>query len=241
MCLTGEEKEVWERQWKILLPGGQTRESLCQEEGDPASGGHTRTDSHTLTKMRPFRWSFLFWFRFLGWWTPGQRASQLLRILSGICLPDPSGAGQEEVWRGGTCEFSLCSVSWVVVVQRHSHLGPIETWFVGPRWSFTKPCSLCSDWTGAGVPSQHFNAQQPDCGDDSWLHALQTGAAAQPAERERCYWKWCSPCGVMSYNWTSIRFSLVSWLLSADEKPLWEHPRWDGGADEENEKPLADL
>lgn len=45
--------------------------------------------------------------------------------------------------------------------------------------------------------------------------------------------------GGVSNNWTSVRF--VSWLLSADEKPLREHPRGDGGADEEDEKPLADL
>lgn len=148
----GEEKEVWERQWKILLSGGQTRESLCQEEGDPASGGHTHTDSHTLAKMRPFDGSFLFWLCFLGWWPPGQRASQLLRILSGICLPDPSGAGQEEVWRGGTCEFSLCSVSWVIVVQRHHDLGPIET-VIGWSSSELHPTLLSVLWLDRCWPS----------------------------------------------------------------------------------------
>lgn len=45
---------------------------------------------------------------------------------------------------------------------------------------------LCS---GAGVPPQHSDAQQPDGGDDSGLHALQAGAAAQPAECKRCYWQ----------------------------------------------------
>lgn len=45
---------------------------------------------------------------------------------------------------------------------------------------------LCS---GAGVPPQHSDTQQPDGGDDSGLHALQAGAAAQPAERKRCYWQ----------------------------------------------------
>lgn len=42
-----------------------------------------------------------------GWWTPRQRASELLRILSGVCVPDPSGAGQEEVWCSGACECCL--------------------------------------------------------------------------------------------------------------------------------------
>lgn len=60
--------------------------------------------------------------------------------------------------------------------------------------------------SGAGVPSQHFNAQQPDSGDDSGLHALQTRAAAQPAERERPFWERCSPSHVISSNWTSVRF-----------------------------------
>lgn len=39
-----------------------------------------------------------------GWWKSGQRTGQLLRVVSGVCLPDPPGAGQEEVWRGGTRE-----------------------------------------------------------------------------------------------------------------------------------------
>lgn len=85
---------------------------------------HTHADSHTRTKMSPSDGSFFFWLCFLGWWTPGQRAGQLLRILSGICLPDPSGAGQEEVWCGGTCEFFSCSVA---VVQTRYAPGPIET------------------------------------------------------------------------------------------------------------------
>lgn len=43
--------------------------------------------------------------------------------------------------------------------------------------------------SGAGVPPQHSDAQQPDSGDDSGLHALQAGAAAQPAECKRCCWQ----------------------------------------------------
>ena len=56
-----------------------------------------------------------------------------------------------------------------------------------PRLNLTDACSRRSDWTGAGLPSQRADAQQPDSGDDSRLHALQTRAAAQPAERERRY------------------------------------------------------
>lgn len=47
-------------------------------------------------------------------------------------------------------------------------------------------CNSCFGWTGAGVSSQHSDAQQPDGGDDSGLHALQARAAAQPAECEWC-------------------------------------------------------
>lgn len=43
-------------------------------------------------------------------------------------------------------------------------------------------------WTGAGVPSKHFNAQQLDSGDDSGLHAVQAGAAAELAECKWLYW-----------------------------------------------------
>lgn len=184
LCPTGKEKEVWERRWKILLPGGETRQSLCQEEGDAAAGGG---DGHTPATMRPFDTSFWFWLCCSGGWSPGQRADQLLRVVGGIRLPDPSGARQEEVRRGGTCEFWSfpCHVECL---------------------NLTKPYSPCSDWPGAGVPPQHFDAQQPDGGDDSGLHALQTRAAAQPAERERPFWERCSPSDVISSNWTSIRF-----------------------------------
>lgn len=103
LCPAGKEKEVWERRWKILLPGGETHQSLCQEEGDAAAGGE---DGHTAATMRPFDTSFWFWLCCSGWWSPGQRADQLLRVVGGIRLPDPSGARQEEVRRGGTCEFS---------------------------------------------------------------------------------------------------------------------------------------
>lgn len=39
LCLAGKEKEVWERQREVLLPGGQAPESLGQEEGESASRG----------------------------------------------------------------------------------------------------------------------------------------------------------------------------------------------------------
>lgn len=44
-----------------------------------------------------------------GWWPPGQRESEFLRILSGVRLPDPPGSGQEEVWCCGAGEWSLWS------------------------------------------------------------------------------------------------------------------------------------
>lgn len=150
-----------------------------------------------IGRMRPFSRSSVFWLCFSGRWTPGQGAGELLRIVGGVRLPDPSGARQEEVWRGGTCEFTLHLETWLHAIK-------IKTESLLAIRTSPKPCPACSDWTGAGVPSQHFNAQQPDSGDDSWLHALQARAAAQPAERERRYRQRCSQSGVMSPNWTSI-------------------------------------
>lgn len=48
-------------------------------------------------------------FSTIGRWTAGQRAYQLLWIISGVCVPDPSGAGQEEIWCGGTSKCGLWS------------------------------------------------------------------------------------------------------------------------------------
>lgn len=43
----------------------------------------------------------------VGRWTVGQGASGVLRVICWICLPDPTGSRQEEVWRCGTCACSL--------------------------------------------------------------------------------------------------------------------------------------
>lgn len=185
-CPAGKEKEVWERRWKILLPGGQTRQSLRQEEGDAAAGGE---DGPKPNKPRPFDTSF--WFSIV-----------LLRLMKSWTKSGSTSMNHR--WNTSTrsirCRTGRSSTWWNLWVPCHGAS------FDGPCLNFAKPCSPCSDWTGAGVPSQRFNAQQPDGGDDSGLHALQTRAAAQPAERERRFWECCSLSDRMSSNWTSIRF-----------------------------------
>lgn len=53
LCLAGKEKEVWERQREVLLPGGQAPESLGQEEGESASRG----ERIVLHLAKPRRWA----------------------------------------------------------------------------------------------------------------------------------------------------------------------------------------
>ena len=64
---------------------------------------------------------------------------------------------------------------------------------LGQLFLLSEVCLSGSGRTGAGVPSQRSDAQQPDGGDDSGLHALQAGTAAQPAECKWCCWKRSTP------------------------------------------------
>lgn len=68
-CPAGKEKEVWERWWKILLPGGQTCKSLCQEEGGPTSGGEDGRTTDQNEAVRHVILTLIVLLRLMNCWT----------------------------------------------------------------------------------------------------------------------------------------------------------------------------
>lgn len=51
---------------------------------------------------------------------------------------------------------------------------------------------------------------------------------------------WRREWDLITSNRACVRFSSAVWFVPADEKPLWEHSRGDGGADEKDEAPISD-
>lgn len=91
---------------------------------------------HLRSKSRTENFKCLNVFFTVGRWTPGQRACELLWFVSGICLPDPSGAGQEEIWCGGTSKCSLWSPALPLFYHRC-------TVIVRGKLHYTIPVVIC--------------------------------------------------------------------------------------------------
>lgn len=204
MCFWQEKKKKFEKDSEKYYSQVDKHVNLSakKKETQLQEVTHTRWQSHTH-QNEPLRWIIfllIVLLRLMNSWTK-----------SGSTSTNPQWNMSTRSIRCRTGRSLMWWNLWVLLVFCRSGADWLRSWsnwnlwFDGPPLNFTKRCSLCSDWTGAGFPSQRFNAQQPDSGDDSWLHALQTGAAAQPAERERSYWEWCSPSGAMSCHRASIR------------------------------------